>query len=243
MIPRITLSPVRLWTALADSDVIAVHLETALDDSWSGELALEYFIWEHCSWLQLHFFNCYSGVPLGPLGTAATVPAPGNYDDGEIGEMMIGKSTRRKPAPVPLCPPQILHSARTRTRAAAVGSQRITARATARPQILTIVNLSGGLQRRRQAWLGIIKSWPDYISALTISTVVYRSFSNGRSVMWDMRFPRRWLWRLLSPEMWLHVVSYKLKMKVVGSFERLLTVYQTIPRKIPEGSMKPSLLN
>jgi hypothetical protein len=49
---------------------------------------------------------------LGPLGTAATnrpvVPAPGDYDDGEIGGM-IGRgngSTRRKPAPMPLCPPQ-----------------------------------------------------------------------------------------------------------------------------------------
>jgi hypothetical protein len=42
---------------------------------------------------------------------------------------MIGKgnrSTRRKPAPVPLCAPQTLHTARTRTRAAAVGSQRLT---------------------------------------------------------------------------------------------------------------------
>jgi hypothetical protein len=73
------------------------------------------------------------GVQLGPLGTAATnrpiVPAPGDYDDGEIGGM-IGKgnrSTRRKPAPVPLCPPQTPHAARTRTRAAAVGSQRLTA--------------------------------------------------------------------------------------------------------------------
>jgi hypothetical protein len=52
-----------------------------------------------------------SGVQLGPLGTAATnkpiVPAPGDYDDGEIGGMIgRGKSTRRKPAPVPLCPPQ-----------------------------------------------------------------------------------------------------------------------------------------
>jgi hypothetical protein len=28
---------------------------------------------------------------------------------------------------VPLCPPQNLHAARTRTRAAAVGSQRLTA--------------------------------------------------------------------------------------------------------------------
>jgi hypothetical protein len=66
------------------------------------------------------------GFHLGPLGTAATnrpiVPAPGDYDDGETGGMMIGKgsrSTRRKPAPVPLCPPQTPHAARTLTRAAA----------------------------------------------------------------------------------------------------------------------------
>jgi hypothetical protein len=36
------------------------------------------------------------------------------------------RSTRRKPAPVPLCPPQTPHAARTRTRAAAMGSQRVT---------------------------------------------------------------------------------------------------------------------
>jgi hypothetical protein len=73
------------------------------------------------------------GVQLGPLVTAATnrpiVPAPGDYDDGEIGGM-IGKgnrSTRQKPAPMPPCPPQIPHAARTRIRAAAVGSQRLTA--------------------------------------------------------------------------------------------------------------------
>jgi hypothetical protein len=55
------------------------------------------------------------GVHLGPLGTAAAnrpiVSAPGDYDDGEIGGMMIGRgnrSCRRKPAPVPLCPPQTL---------------------------------------------------------------------------------------------------------------------------------------
>jgi hypothetical protein len=48
------------------------------------------------------------GVQLGPLGTAATnrpiVPAPGDYEDGEIGGM-IGRgnrSTQRKPAPMPL---------------------------------------------------------------------------------------------------------------------------------------------
>jgi hypothetical protein len=37
------------------------------------------------------------GVQLGKLGTAATnrptVPAPDDYDDGEIGEMMIGRAT------------------------------------------------------------------------------------------------------------------------------------------------------
>jgi hypothetical protein len=69
------------------------------------------------------------GVRLGPLDTVATnrpiAPASGDYDDGEIGGM-IGKgnrSTRRKPAPVPLCPLQTPHAARTRTRAATVGSQ------------------------------------------------------------------------------------------------------------------------
>jgi hypothetical protein len=54
---------------------------------------------------------------LGPLGTAATnrpiVPSPGDYYDGEICGMIIGResrSTRRKPAPVPLCPPQTPHA-------------------------------------------------------------------------------------------------------------------------------------
>jgi hypothetical protein len=72
---------------------------------------------------------------MGPLGTSATewpiVPAPYDYDDGEFGGMKIGRdnrSNRRKPAPAPLCPPQIpLDHTRARTRAAAVGSQRLTA--------------------------------------------------------------------------------------------------------------------
>jgi hypothetical protein len=52
---------------------------------------------------------------MGPFGTWATewpvVPALGDYDDGGFGGMKIGRgnrSTRRKPAPAPLCPPQIL---------------------------------------------------------------------------------------------------------------------------------------
>jgi hypothetical protein len=77
---------------------------------------------------------------LGSLGTAAinrlTVPATGDYDDGEIGRMMIGRGNRsnwRKPAPMPFCPPQNPHATRMRTRAAAVGSQQLTACSTARP--------------------------------------------------------------------------------------------------------------
>jgi hypothetical protein len=53
---------------------------------------------------------------VGPLGTSVTnwpiVPAPGDYEDGEFGGMMIGRgnrSIRRKPAPVPFCPLQISH--------------------------------------------------------------------------------------------------------------------------------------
>jgi hypothetical protein len=70
---------------------------------------------------------------MGPLGTAAfnrpIVLAPGDYDDGEIGGMISrgNRSTRRNPAPVPLYPPKTPHATRTRTRAAAVGSQRLTA--------------------------------------------------------------------------------------------------------------------
>jgi hypothetical protein len=72
---------------------------------------------------------------LGPLGTSSTewpiVPTPGDYDDGEFGGVKIGRgdrSTRRKPVSAPLCPPQIpLDQTQARTRAAAVGSQRLTA--------------------------------------------------------------------------------------------------------------------
>jgi hypothetical protein len=72
---------------------------------------------------------------MGSLGTSATewpiVPAPGDYDDGEVGGMKIGRgnrSTRRKPAPAPLRPPQIpLDQTRARTRTAAVGTQRLSA--------------------------------------------------------------------------------------------------------------------
>jgi hypothetical protein len=78
-----------------------------------------------------------SGVGLSPPGSAATsglLYKPQMIDEGDcgaIGGMKIGRgnrSTRRKSAPAPLCPPLIPHDqTRARTRAAAVGSQRLTA--------------------------------------------------------------------------------------------------------------------
>jgi hypothetical protein len=91
------------------------------------------------STINLHqgFFYIISGVGLCPLGTAATSdilykPQMIDEDDcGAIGGMKFGRgnrSTRRKPAPTPFCPPQIPHDqTRPRTRAPAVGSQRLTA--------------------------------------------------------------------------------------------------------------------
>jgi hypothetical protein len=77
-----------------------------------------------------------SGVGLSPLRTAATsglLYKPHIIDEGDYGAivgMKIGRgnrSSRKKPAPAPLCPPQIPHDqTRALTRAAVVGSQRLT---------------------------------------------------------------------------------------------------------------------
>jgi hypothetical protein len=64
------------------------------------------------------FFVIISGVGLSPLGTAAIsglLYKPQVIDEGDcgaIGGIKIGRgnrSIRRKPAPAPLCPPQIPH--------------------------------------------------------------------------------------------------------------------------------------
>jgi hypothetical protein len=78
---------------------------------------------------------------LSPLGIVATVwpivSAPDDDNCGPICGMRIGRgnrSTRRKPAPVSSCPPQILLVLTwPRTRAAAVGSRWQTAWSVARP--------------------------------------------------------------------------------------------------------------
>jgi hypothetical protein len=85
-----------------------------------------------------YFFFTISRVGLcKSTGTAATsglLYKPQMIDEGDCGAtggMKIGRenrSTRRKPASAPLCPPQIPHDqTRARTQAAAMGSQRLTA--------------------------------------------------------------------------------------------------------------------
>jgi hypothetical protein len=75
-------------------------------------------------WISVSFLLSYS--PLGTSATSWPMHQPLTTDDecGAIGGMRIGRenrSTRRKPTPVPLCPPQIPHDLTwTRTRAAAV---------------------------------------------------------------------------------------------------------------------------
>jgi hypothetical protein len=62
-------------------------------------------------------FIILSGFRLSPRGTAATTgllyqPQMIDVDCGAVGGMGIirgNRSTRRKPAPVPLCPPQVPH--------------------------------------------------------------------------------------------------------------------------------------
>jgi hypothetical protein len=72
---------------------------------------------------------------LGSLGTSASywpiVLVPGDCEHRKFGGIKIGRgnrNTRRKPALEPLCPPLIpLDQPRARTRASAVGGQRLTA--------------------------------------------------------------------------------------------------------------------
>jgi hypothetical protein len=76
------------------------------------------------------FFSWGGTKSLGTAATSGLLYKPQMVDEGDcgaIGGMKIdrgNRSTRRKPAPAPLCPPQIPHDqTRARTRAAAVGSQ------------------------------------------------------------------------------------------------------------------------
>jgi hypothetical protein len=109
-----------------------------------------------------------SGVGLSPC-TAATsglLYQPKMIGEGDCGTK-IGRgnrSTRRKPSTATLCPPQIpLDQTRDRTRAAAVGSQRLTAWARARPSYTFYTR--------------------SYLLGFTFPTAVVMKIS----IFWDMR--------------------------------------------------------
>jgi hypothetical protein len=126
------------------------YMASVLLNTWNQNLAIPHLLFS--------FFIIISGVGLSPLGTAATsglLYKPQMIDEdecGAIGGMKIGRghrSTRRKPAPAPLYPPQIPHDQTlARTRAAAVGSKRLTAWAMARPTYYKIqISINNILQR------------------------------------------------------------------------------------------------
>jgi hypothetical protein len=115
------------------------------------------FVWVAGSWekmlrlivnpaIKMHFYcfifpmrwDCVHLV-LQPLFGLLYQPQIIDDDCGAISGMRIGRenrTTRRKTAPVPLCPPQIPHDlTRARTRVVAVGSRRLTVWAIPRPAI------------------------------------------------------------------------------------------------------------
>jgi hypothetical protein len=98
----------------------------------------------------------------------------GEGDCGAIGGMKIGKgnrSTRRKPALAPLCPPEIRHDQiRARNRAAAVGRERLTAWAMARPcMIVYLRSIPFGIAEFLGCPLWKVRKL-DLIPSLVIST-------------------------------------------------------------------------
>jgi hypothetical protein len=96
------------------------------------------------------------------------------------------RNTRRKPAPVSFCPPQIPHyPTRVRTRAAAVESRRLTAWATSRPYhtyIHTYIKYQFKLMKSLTGWLSWYSDWlragrrrgwslsPDTVNSFLFST-------------------------------------------------------------------------
>jgi hypothetical protein len=175
------------------------------------------------------------------------VPAPDD-DYGAVGGMRIGKgnrSTRRKPAPVPLCPPGIPHDLTwVRTRAAAVGSQRLTAWAMARPSSRTYVGGRGvscdlestntnravnlfGLFTLSTAQSSEFYLFIGFLTTLSVSQLCGTDKNSCyEAIKCDMRCSHRWLLRLR------YFKAHK--MGAVGSYKTLVLIYHTARRHTPE---------
>jgi hypothetical protein len=131
--PRVTLSYSRKQNSSLKSPVVNSQCMKSAKTAILKEISESDFR----VFIYLFILISWGGERLSPLGASATVwpivPAPRMIDDNEcetVGGMRIGRensSIRRKPAPVPLCSPQIPHDLTwDRTRTAAVGSRRAT---------------------------------------------------------------------------------------------------------------------
>jgi hypothetical protein len=167
-----------------------------------------------------------SGVGLSPLycGHFWPIVPPqmiGEGDCGAIVGMKIGRwirSTRRKPAPSPLCPPQIpLDHTRDRTRAAAVGSQRLTAWAMARPSPLLEISTELHL------YVYSVLPAPHAILGITFLFCVYPSPGRSRT---SSKF------RSVIRAAWLENMLRGIWMDVIDSYFKVIFHYS------PEGKTK-----
>jgi hypothetical protein len=98
---------------------------------------------------------------------------------------MIGRgnrSTRRKPAPMPLCPPQTPRAARTRTRVAAVGSQRLTAEIRHGLVASCYTDWSSDYVVSTMRWLGLMncKGSGSFLIFNTIHTFAWMNWGSPR---------------------------------------------------------------
>jgi hypothetical protein len=133
---------------------------------------------------------------------------------------MIGRenrSTRRKPAPMPLCPPQTPHAARTRTWAAAVGSQRLTAWGTAWP-LLCVWRFSPSVWTSKHSFSRELSNPPPRSSTLVNQAEKCRNTSRcfcfrvmPRFLNWGRRIAK-----LLEDVRWLYRSTFEKKTRSIG---------------------------
>jgi hypothetical protein len=112
---------------------VSLNQTPAVYKSRALSLSLVFILFSWGGWGWVH-------LARRPLTDLLYQPRMIDEDDcGAVGVMIIGtgnRSTRRKPAPVSLCPSQIRHDLTwVRTRATAMGSRRLTAWAMVRPAL------------------------------------------------------------------------------------------------------------
>jgi hypothetical protein len=115
------------------------------------------------------------------------VPAPGDYDE-EIGGMMIARgnrSTQRKPAPVPLCPPQNPHAcpdANPSRRGGRPATNLLTNGTVSTPGVITLL--------RHQIYPILIESYRDFHFYLLAKAWMKLQITHKSFYLSDLRYTR-----------------------------------------------------